>query len=130
MKRRATESRLILIAEDQRDVQQTIVRYLSRAGYETEVAATGPLALERFEQMNSNGRKPSLVIADLGLPGMDGRTLCKKIQTINHRMPVLLTSGHSISMDSTGTRTSDGLPFLKKPFDPATLLDAISDLIR
>ena len=128
-RRAAQKPRLILIAEDSPDIQRTIVRNLSNAGYETDVAGTGVDALARFEALNSNGHRLSLVIADLGLPGMDGRTLCKKIKSKNPRMPVLLTSGHSIPLDETRTRTTDGLPFISKPFDTATLLKRIIGLL-
>jgi len=121
---------LILIAEDLPDIQHMMMRYLSKAGYHVEVSSTGPEALARFESLNSSGHQPALVIADLGLPDMDGRTLCSKIQTLNSNMPVLLTSGHAIPLDSTHTRTTDGLPFIAKPFKPAALLSRIDSLLN
>ena len=128
-KRAADSPRLILIAEDQLDIQQTMVRYLSKAGYRTVLTSTGPEAWSTFQRLNSNGHRPSLVIADLGLPGLDGRTLCKKIRELSPRMPLLLTSGHVIPLDASLTKTTDGLPFVQKPFDATTLLNTIAQLL-
>jgi two-component system cell cycle sensor histidine kinase/response regulator CckA len=128
-KRPATAAQLILIAEDQTDIQQTMIRYLSKAGYKITVAADGLDAWSQFLQLNSNGKDLSLVIADLGLPGMDGRTLCKRIRKVNPTMPVLLTSGHVVPLDPSKTTTTDGLPFIQKPFNTVTLLTAITRLL-
>jgi two-component system cell cycle sensor histidine kinase/response regulator CckA len=128
-KRPATAAQLILIAEDQTDIQQTMIRYLSKAGYKITIAADGLDAWSQFQQLNSNGKDLSLVIADLGLPGMDGRTLCKRIRKVNPTMPVLLTSGHVVPLDPSKTTTTDGLPFIQKPFNTVTLLTAITRLL-
>ncbi len=128
-KRPATAAQLILIAEDETDIQQTMIRYLSKAGYKITVAADGLDAWSQFQQLNSNGKELSLVIADLGLPGMDGRTLCKRIRKVNPIMPVLLTSGHVVPLDPSKTRTTDGLPFIQKPFNTVTLLTAMTRLL-
>jgi two-component system cell cycle sensor histidine kinase/response regulator CckA len=130
LKQSADSPALILIAEDQPDIQQTMIRYLSKAGYQTEVTSSGVEAIQRFKELNSNSHKPSLLIADLGLPGMDGRTLCRKVKEINPQIPVLLTSGHAIQLDDSKTKTVDGIPFIQKPFDNDTILKMISALLE
>lgn len=122
--------RLILIAEDQADIQLTMIRCLSKAGFLTDVNANGLDAWTRFQELNSAGNLPSLVIADLGLPGLDGRTLCNKIKAADDRVPVLLTSGHVIPLDDSRTKTVEGLPFIQKPFDSETLVRTITTLLQ
>jgi CheY-like chemotaxis protein len=106
------KSALILVAEDDTDVQRTIERYLSRAGYRTLFTADGNDALNLYRQ-----HKPDLLIADLGLPGIDGRALSKTIQREFPSAQILLTSGYPIDLDSTG-KTPDGFNFVHKPFEP------------
>ncbi len=130
--RRATTSpnQLILIAEDQPDIQKTMIRYLTKAGYLTNVSGNGRDAWRRFQELNSNGHRPALVIADLGLPDMDGRTLCRKIRTSSPKLPVLLTSGHVVDLDSSKKRTIEGIPFIQKPFDATQLLATVNNLLQ
>jgi CheY-like chemotaxis protein len=67
-----------------------------------------------------------LVISDVGLPGLDGRRLCRAIRedaALGH-VSVLLISGEGILTDST----ADG--FLSKPFNSQQLLTALGALIR
>jgi two-component system cell cycle sensor histidine kinase/response regulator CckA len=109
---------LILVAEDDSDVQRTIERYLSRAGYRTVFTADGNDALNLYRQ-----HKPDLLIADLGLPGIDGRALSKIIQQEFPSAQILLTSGYPIELDSTG-KTPDGFNFVHKPFEPPQRLTA------
>ncbi|HJP92893.1 MAG TPA: response regulator [Pyrinomonadaceae bacterium] len=112
------KSSLILVAEDDTDVQRTIERYLSRAGYRTVFTADGNDALNLYRQ-----HKPDLLIADLGLPAIDGRALSKTIQQEFPSAQILLTSGYPIDLDSTG-KTPDGFNFVHKPFEPPHRLTA------
>jgi CheY-like chemotaxis protein len=112
------KSSLILVAEDDTDVQRTIERYLSRAGYRTVFTADGNDALNLYRQ-----HKPDLLIADLGLPGIDGRALSKTIRQEFPSAQILLTSGYPIDLDSTG-KTPDGFNFVHKPFEPPHRLTA------
>lgn len=130
LKRATSKDQLILIAEDQPDIQKTMIRYLSKAGYRTDVSGNGLDAWRRFQELNTNGQRPTLVIADLGLPGIDGRMLCKKIKDSSPRLPVLLTSGHVVTLDASKKRTTEGIPFIQKPFDASMLLRTINDLLH
>ncbi len=124
------ESPLILIAEDDADVRRSLESHLKRAGYLTATAANGTAALELFNQLGKTETKPALVISDLGLPGIDGKSLCKKIQEKHPRTELLLTSGHRVDMNTQGTRTIDGFNFLQKPFEAASLLALIDEILN
>jgi signal transduction histidine kinase/CheY-like chemotaxis protein len=113
-----SKSSLILVAEDDTDVQRTIERYLSRAGYRTVFTADGNEALDLYRQ-----HKPDLLIADLGLPGREGRALAKTIQQEFPSAQILLTSGFPTDLDSTG-KTPDGFNFVHKPFESPHRLTA------
>jgi two-component system cell cycle sensor histidine kinase/response regulator CckA len=129
---RKTKSRapLILIAEDQHDVLVTVDKFLTRQGYRTITATNGNAALDLFNQLVAQKDKPALVISDLGLPGMDGRTLCKKIRESHPRTALLLTTGHLIDLKENNTKTLDDFHFVQKPFDNTALLDIIQRVIK
>ena len=109
---------------------KTMTRYLTKAGYQTDFSGNGRDAWRRFQELSTNGHRPALVIADLGLPDIDGRTLCRKIKDSSPRLPVLLTSGHVVALDPSKKRTTEGIPFIQKPFDASMLLRTINDLIQ
>jgi len=124
------KSSLILIADDDSDIQTTIARYLFKAGYQTASAADGKTALHLYRKLTAEGNQPALLIADLGLPEMDGRTLSTIIQNEFRSAPVLLTSGFKIEINTTTGKTRDGFHFLPKPFEPNALLTTIERLLN
>jgi DNA-binding response OmpR family regulator len=71
-------------------------RCFTMAGFEVELQSTGPKALSTYEALFTKGKPPALVVADLGLPGLDGRSLLKKIREFDREARLLLTSGYTI----------------------------------
>ena len=121
---------LILVADDDSDIRQTIARYVSRAGYETVFAADGKTTLELFERLTAERNQPALLIADLGLPEIDGRTLSTLIQKHFRNVRIILTSGFNIDIDPATGTTPEGFTFLEKPFGPNALLATIERLLK
>lgn len=120
---------LILVAEDDLDIQKYFQRNLAKAGYETIITNDGNRALDLYRTLSNEGKQPALLIADLGLPAMDGRSLCN---TVRHEYPyaaVLLTSGYRIDLDSATRKTEEGFDFLQKPFAPYILLSTIERIL-
>jgi two-component system cell cycle sensor histidine kinase/response regulator CckA len=130
VRRAKTQPAMILIAEDDADIRRTIESHLQHAGYRTAAATNGISALELFAQLTKEKNKPALVISDLGLPGIDGKSLCKRIHDKHKRTELLLTSGHSVDMNSQGSKTIDGFNFLQKPFTAAILLALIDQILN
>ena len=127
-----THASLILVADDDPDIQQTIARYLSRElpGYQTTFAADGETTLSLYRQLTDEGNQPALLIADLGLPKMDGRALALKVQQQFSSALILLTSGHTIETNPITAKTHDGLHFLQKPFEPNAFITTIKRLLK
>lgn len=121
---------LILIAEDDTDICNFIKGYVTRAGYETKIATDGNAALNLYRTLTREGNQPALLIADLGLPGIDGKTLS---YAIRHEYPgarILLTSGFPTEVDQKTKKTRDGFHFLQKPFPANLLLTTIDRIIK
>lgn len=124
-----SHSSLILVADDDLDIQQTIARYVSRAGYQTTFAADGKTALDLYTRLATEENEPALVIADLGLPEIDGRTLSLTLQEQFPSACILLTSGYKVDTNSA-CKTADGFHFLPKPFEPNALISTIERLLK
>lgn len=126
----AANSALILVADDDSDIRKTIARYVSRAGYKTVFAADGKTAFDLYKRLTDEGTQPALLIADLGLPEIDGRTLSTTLQEQFPTARILLTSGYTTDVNSTTGTTPDGFTFLQKPFEPNALLTTIERLLK
>jgi len=97
---------------------------LSRAGYDTRIAATGREGLELVREY-----KPEVVLLDIGLPDMSGLDLCTKIAETADSY-ILLVSGHSsedIKLTGLGLGADD---FITKPFSSNELIARIASFLR
>jgi signal transduction histidine kinase/CheY-like chemotaxis protein len=122
-------NRLILLAEDDAEIQRSITRAVSREGYEIVIASNGNDAVELYKSLTLKDQQPALLIADYGLPGIDGRSLCNTIKSQFTGANVLLTSGYRIEFDQSTNQTDDGVHFLPKPFTPTALITQISKIL-
>ena len=83
--------------------------------------------LERLEQ-----KLPSLFLLDVGLPGMDGYGLCRKIKSLPEAasIPVLFISGHDDLNDVLAGYDAGGEDYFIKPFEVVVLHRKIENLRR
>ena len=64
----------IIIVEDNREIGTLLCDFLRKENYTVSLVDTGEKALQIFEQYGAN-----LVVIDIGLPGVDGYSVCSKI---------------------------------------------------
>jgi DNA-binding response OmpR family regulator len=112
-------TRLVLIADDEVTIADTLAVILGRAGFRTMVAYDGTSAL-RMCQVTP----PDLLISDVMMPGLNGVELALAIQQTIPRCKILLFSGQAATMDLLGVARAAGRSFtiLAKPLHPTTLL--------
>jgi DNA-binding response OmpR family regulator len=67
----------VLVVEDDEVIGTELAEALVAQGHEADWAATGGDALDR-----ATGRSPDLILLDLGLPDVEGVTLCRRLRTI------------------------------------------------
>jgi CheY-like chemotaxis protein len=65
----------VLIVEDNFDQAETLRIFLSGKGHTLEIAPSGPAALEAARR-----KRPDIVLLDLGLPGLDGIEVAKRLR--------------------------------------------------
>jgi PAS domain S-box-containing protein len=101
----------ILVVEDEEPVRQVVDRALRRLGYTVLVAADSEEALKLSE-----ANRPSLLVTDVRLPGIDGPTLAEKIARGQPGLPVLFVSGYASETMIDGGVLGKDAEFLAKPF--------------
>ncbi len=115
----------ILVVEDDPAICRLLEIELEEAGYITRVVGTGAGALEAMAR-----ERPDLVVLDLRLPDIDGRTVCRRARGAGHTMPILMLT----ALDRVGDRVM-GLDagaddYLPKPFAVEELLARLRALSR
>jgi CheY-like chemotaxis protein len=117
---------VILVVEDEHLIQSMVEEALADGGFEAAIAASGEEAVTLLT--GSKGKYRALV-ADIDLGGkMDGWEVAKHAREIDPEFPVVYMSG-----DSAGDWAANGVPnsiMLNKPFAPAQLVTAVSQLLN
>jgi len=114
-------SKKILVLDDDPDILEILSLILVEGGYEVRMLSCGDTVFDDIKDF-----QPDLVLMDVMLAGMDGRTICKNIKE-NHLtcfLPVILISG---THDLVESLLMPGAPndFVAKPFDIDHLLEMI-----
>jgi len=118
---RKGRGRIMVIDDEEpvRDVCSELARYL---GYTPVPFSTGEEAVSWFGRHTAD---VTAVILDVQMPGLTGGQVLTQLKKIDARVPVIVTTGYNIGMD-TQALLKDASFYLQKPFDLQKLSDAIS----
>lgn len=109
---------LVLVVEDDPAVRRLIETVLLRCGLHVVSATNGRTALE----IGQDARLPlDLLIADLGLPGINGCDLAQRLKRARPKLAVLYMSGYLEGDLIECCKLDPSSQFLPKPFSPADL---------
>ena len=118
-------SPLLLIAEDDRGVRESLARALEFEGY---VVKTAPDGVEAFRAIAAED--PDAVILDVMMPGFDGMEVARKVRAKGNAVPILmLTARHEVG-DRVQGLDAGADDYLVKPFSLDELLARIRALLR
>jgi len=117
----------ILIVEDDQDIAQLVARYLDKAGYTTEILASGREALRTI-----GARVPDLLVLDLMLPHVDGLEICRAVRTNEKTaaVPIIMLTARAEESDRIVGLELGADDYLSKPFSPNELVARVRALLR
>jgi len=116
---------VVLIVEDGRAMQLVLERTFSIEGYQVQVAPDGPSGLSAFRK-----QRPTAVVLDLKLPGINGRELCREFKSVSPSIPVIVVSAISDVAEKVLLLELGADDYVTKPFSPKELLARVRSAVR
>ncbi|RKH65275.1 sigma-54-dependent transcriptional regulator [Corallococcus llansteffanensis] len=114
----------VLIVDDEKNILLTLSQSLQLAGYRTELASSGQVALDVV-----SARPVDAVLMDVKMPDMDGLTVLARLTELKPELPVIMMSGHG-TIDTAVKATQLGArDFLEKPLARDRLLVALRNVL-
>ncbi len=115
----------ILIIDDEPEICKMVTEFLFDAGYSASYALSGPEGLAMIKR-----DFPSLVLLDVGMPGMDGAEVMRLIREQFPSLPVVVLTGHRDTETVKKMMVLGAAEYLTKPINLETLLDQfVRDMI-
>src|SRR6266850_3088570 len=115
----------ILVVDDDAPIRRMLDRTLVAEGYAVETAADGGEALASVERST-----PDLVVLDIGLPGVDGLSVSRRLRAKGLSVPVLLLTARDSVPDRVAGLDAGADDYLVKPFATEELLARVRALLR
>lgn len=115
----------ILVVEDDRGIADVVRRGLVRMHYSVDVAYDGENGHE-LVMVNQY----DLIILDIRMPGLDGRSLCRRIRDERIITPILMLTAVGTSSDIIGCLDEGADDYMTKPFDFDVFLARVRTLLR
>ena len=111
----------ILVAEDDDGIAEPLLEGLAREGFETERVSTGAAAL--------SATPPDLVILDLGLPDIDGYSVCQQMRA-RSSIPIIVVTARGAEVDRVVGLELGADDYIVKPFGFRELVARIRAVMR
>ena len=113
----------LAIIDDDPEILKLLNQYLTKNGFEVDAFEDG----ESFLKQDLN--KFSLIVLDIGLPGIDGLEVCKRVRQ-NSNIPIIMLTAASDDLDRILGLELGSDDYMGKPFNPRELLARIKALLR
>jgi DNA-binding response OmpR family regulator len=114
----------ILVVEDEQAIADLVRAYLRREGFAVVWARSGEHALEELT------RHPvRLVVLDIGLPGIDGFEVCRRLRS-RTGVPILILSARDDEVDRVAGLEAGADDYVVKPFSPRELVARVKAILR
>jgi DNA-binding response OmpR family regulator len=117
----------ILIVEDDPDIAELVARYLDKAGFTAERAASGREALAMIA-----AKPPDLVVLDLMLPQVDGLEVCRVVRSDpkTSAIPIIMLTARAEESERIVGLELGADDYVTKPFSPNELVARVRALLR
>jgi DNA-binding response OmpR family regulator len=115
----------VMLVEDDRDIAEPLARALGREGYDVHEAGDGRVALESVLDA-----PPDLIILDLGLPGMNGLDVCRRVRAVRPQVPILMLTARDGELEMVAGLDAGADDYVTKPFRLSVLLARVRAMLR
>jgi two-component system response regulator MprA len=122
-----TESRppVVLVAEDDKGVRDSLVRALRLEGYEVQAVADGAQALDAVAT-----RLPDAVVLDVMMPVVDGLSACRQLRARYRRLPILMLTARHEVRDRVAGLDAGADDYVVKPYAIGEVAARLRALLR
>ena len=117
----------ILIVEDEPRIAELARDYLAHAGFAVRLAADGRTGLDAALR-----DRPDLVVLDLGLPGLDGLDVTRRLRAdpVTAAVPIVMLTARDDELDKLLGLELGADDYLTKPFSPRELVARVRAVLR
>ncbi|MCU0279908.1 MAG: response regulator transcription factor [Candidatus Nanopelagicales bacterium] len=116
---------VVLVVEDEPAIADLLRMYLSREGFQVLVETEGQDALKAVED-----HRPSCILLDVGLPGMDGIEVCRQLRAEQDWTPVLFCTARDDEVDRVLGLELGADDYITKPFSPREVVARVKAVVR
>ena len=116
---------LVLVVEDDRAIADLVRLYLRREGFGVHVESDGVGALDATGRLH-----PVAVVLDIGLPGLDGVEVCRRMRAAGDWTPVLFVTARDDEVDRIVGLELGADDYVTKPFSPRELVARVRAVLR
>jgi DNA-binding response OmpR family regulator len=116
---------LVLVVEDESAIAEIIRLNLAKAGYGVQVERDGEAGLAAIRRLH-----PAAVILDVGLPGIDGIEVCRRLRSERDWTPVLFVTARDDEVDRIVGLELGADDYVTKPFSPRELVARVTSVLR
>jgi len=115
----------ILVVDDDRSVRDALHEALTLGGYDVQCAEGGQQALTQVA-----ASVPDAVVLDVGMPGIDGLEVCRRVRRTGNRVPILMLTARAAVADRIDGLDAGADDYLLKPFDVEEVKARLRALLR
>jgi len=115
----------VLIIDDDMDMCTLLSRFLTRNGYETDVAYSGQKGIAKFEEENFDA-----VLCDFRLGNMDGKEVMLAIKRIKPETIVLIITGYSDIKTAIDVIKQGAFDYITKPLIPDEVISVLNKALN
>lgn len=116
---------LVVVVEDESAIADVIRINLAAAGYGVHIEHTGDGGLASIRSL-----RPAVVVLDVGLPGLDGIEVCRRLRAENDWTPILFVTARDDEVDRVVGLELGADDYITKPFSPRELVARIGSVLR
>jgi DNA-binding response OmpR family regulator len=116
---------LVVVVEDEAAIASVLRMYLTREGFSVHAVTDGSQALADVRRL-----RPTAVVLDIGLPGLDGFEVCRRLREGGDWTPILVVTARDDETDRVLGLELGADDYVTKPFSPRELVARLKAVLR